>query len=161
MEVGQGGDHSVKLILVGQVFRHSSVSYFAAAWNSCTVSETLPRETPQTNYACFSDTRLSARAVSLTSLTMLTDGLLRQRPSHLSDHLKVTAQAPYLFGRYLICNVHGHNPSVDIYCIPCFGPTGLRQQRKPLPLPTPSERSTFSICCASAALRAMVKKPDT
>ena len=44
------GGHSVKLVLVGQIFRHLSVSYFAAAWNSYTVSETLPRyETLQAN----------------------------------------------------------------------------------------------------------------
>jgi hypothetical protein len=51
------------------------------------VSETLPRETLQANYICFRDTRLSVRTISLKSLTMLTDGLFRQRPSHLSDHL--------------------------------------------------------------------------
>lgn len=44
------GGHSVKLVVVGQIFRHLSVSYFATAWNSFTVSETFPRdETLQAN----------------------------------------------------------------------------------------------------------------
>jgi hypothetical protein len=125
------------------------------------VSVTLPRETLQANYICFSDTRLSARAIFLKSLTMLTDGCFRQCPSHLSHHLKVTVQAPYLLGRHHIWKVHGHNPSVDMNLIPCFEPTRLRQQGETFPLSTPSAKSISCIRYTSDAFPAEVKKPAT
>lgn len=91
-KVGQWGGHSVKLFLVGQLFRHSS----AEQHTSVDSVQTLPRDTLSTSSSYFSDTRYRR------ATCVLVDGT---RPTTCKD----AAPFPYLLDGHHQRSTHGHN----------------------------------------------------